>query len=211
VGVASHIKALRRLVSGFFPIAKQAAEEAKDRLIATYHVVDPTIAFAEFELVAESLRNVAAYLESVASAQIAIPEELYETTQWFLDQCLGAKGKTVPYALTSHAELSTLEFRQFLAFHFVDLAGTPTFIELMDKVKESFYFIQLPQVLLREDSSSDWPLVFHECGHVIDESLALVSSQEPSLASRSRVRMRPRRGRLSAWRGRDRILRFVGI
>ena len=83
-------------------------------------------------------------------------------------------------------KLSTLELRQLLDSLFSRPITTTQRREIFPElIKEfanaPFFFIYVPASMAPIASTVDWPLIFHECVHAIEEQVGVVAGLFPGL------------------------------
>jgi hypothetical protein len=120
-------------------------------------------------------------LSSVVTSQDQIPEELYGVTTWFFRQCQTIS-EPPAYVLAINNSFYTEELRQFLRRFFTRPIGRELYEELTAIFSSNpFFFIFLPASSASIAGALDWPLVFHECVHAIEEKSNLVGALFPDL------------------------------
>lgn len=127
------------------------------------------------------LRALLGLLSSAIASQSQIPRELYAISDWFLEKCSNVKPPPA-YALSLDDSFYTEELRQFLVRFFVRPINRVLFPELTTEfVPTPFFLIFLPASTASLSGTLDWPLVFHECVHALEEQVSLVGKFFPAL------------------------------
>ena len=124
-------------------------------------------------------------IRTVAVSQSELPRELYGLVEWFFDKCSGI-APCPPYVLSISTDLATLELRQLLGSLFSrPITATlrrDIFPELIQEFANApFFFIYVPASMAPITSTVDWPLIFHECVHAIEEQVGVVAGLFPGL------------------------------
>ena len=129
------------------------------------------------------VRGVINFLGYVASSQEQVPRELELTVRWFFARAARLSGAP-HYCLFIAEELTTLDFKVLLD-HLFNPAVQPrrsTFPKLTAAfASKTFCFISVPAPMASLRTSIDWPLVFHECVHVLETVAPLVPRLYPTL------------------------------
>ena len=162
------------LADSFFSVMRTSL---RTRLSSTVsEVVDfgADLASERLNEVFTGLRAAIGLFASITASQSQIPAELYGVTSWFFDRCSRVCAAP-PFILSIDDSFYTEELRQFLGRFFIRPINRPLFPELTSKFeKHPFFFIFLPASAATLSGSLDWPLIFHECVHALEEQVNYV-------------------------------------
>lgn len=122
----------------------------------------PGVASQRLDSLFRNVETALAFLSNVAVCQTDVPRELYQVIDWFLGRFRRLRSKP-QYILLIGSDLATLDFRHWLELLF------PRLTKLHKRfAASSFSFIHLPGWIVPSASALDWPLIFHECAHAVE-------------------------------------------
>ncbi len=160
---------LESRVKEFVQIASFQVEVASQALDSLFAGIETTLSF----------------FANVAAAQEEIPREFYHLVSWFFDRCSGVH--SLPkYVITTSSELATLDFRKFLSSLFITQGRSGPLNSLFPALTNAFsnrpfFFFFVPGYMAPASNSLDWPLIFHECTHAIEDLANIIGPLFPAL------------------------------
>jgi hypothetical protein len=160
---------LESRVKEFVQIASFQVEVASQALDSLFAGIETTLSF----------------FANVAAAQEEIPREFYHLVSWFFDRCSGVH--SLPkYVITTSSELATLDFREFLSSLFISQGRSGPLNSLFPALTNEFsnrpfFFFFIPGYMAPASNSLDWPLIFHECTHAIEDLANIIGPLFPAL------------------------------
>jgi len=189
------VRRLGRTSSSFQPFVEltETFFATLDRTLATrLEETATTIGAISIDAASQRLNDLSRGLEATASLirtvvanQGEIPRELYRLVAWFFERC-STVASPPRRVLSISSDLSTLEFRQWLGSLFSRPVTATLTREIYPEMIASFantpfFFILVPASMASIASAVDWPLVFHECVHAIEEQANILGSLFPGI------------------------------
>jgi hypothetical protein len=173
------------VAEGLFSILRTSLEHRIALSVDRVGQYNPDLASERLNVLAEGIQAILSFFGSVAAGQATVPRELYELVSWFFAQC---KGVTAPpqYVLSPGEAFETVELHQFLDTLFFRPPNRYLFPELKKLSREPFFFIFLPVSSASAEGALDWPIIFHECVHAVEEKSNVVGKLFPGLPRRWR-------------------------
>jgi|SRR5665213_923667 len=175
----SQIALLAELARTIFSALENSLEQKIHEIVQLEAAALPDVASEKIQGLFTAVQISIAWLASAAEDQANIPRELYRLVEWYLSRCPELPTQSVILRL-SPSELSTTEFGEFSGALFKH-GSTSLLPELEAAISKPFYFIQIPTFLAPESASIDWPLIFHECCHIIEHTLNHIGKQLPQV------------------------------
>lgn len=182
---SSHLQPFVDLTETFYNTLDQTLVSRLEEIANTIGPISIEAASQRLSDISRSLEATASLIRTIAANQGDIPRELYRLVSWFFEKC-AATVAPPSYVLSVSTDLSTLEFRQWLSSLF-SRPVTPSltrdiYPELITAfANRPFFFILVPASMATTTSAIDWPLVFHECVHAIEELANVVGSLFPGV------------------------------
>lgn len=183
--VSSKLEAFVYLAEKFFETIDANLAARLAETVSTIGAISIDAASQRLNDLSKGLEATASLIRTVAANQAQIPRELYGLVSWFLEEC-STIAPPPTYVLSISSDLSTLEFRQWLESLFsrpITLTRRrDLFPELMQAfTAEPFFFLLVPASMASMASCVDWPLLFHECVHAVEEVANVVGNLFPGL------------------------------
>lgn len=186
------ISSERRSCEGFVKLSRDIFDVFAEDLGARLDSLADPVALIDPELASERLADLfsgitstTALIASVSASQADIPRDLYAVLDWFFGRC-NAISESTNYILGNHTQLAALDLRQLMSMLFVRQTGFGSkrdlFPELTSLVTSTpMFVIFIPTTISQTGGFLDWPLIFHECVHAIDQLKDVVGSRFPHL------------------------------
>jgi hypothetical protein len=164
------------LVESFFQSLDTLMEKELARIDAIA-ALQADVASEALDDLFKGLETTLSFFSAVTGNQVDVPRELYDLISWFFE--LSANVCAPPaYALTSGPELASFDFRRWAKVLF------PRFTDLKAALEHvPFFFISIPSWMVPSSRALDWPLIFHEGAHAIENLANFVGPRFPYLPS----------------------------
>lgn len=182
---SSHLRPFVELTETFYSTLDRTLASRLEDTANTIGAISIDAASQRLSDLSRGLEATTSLIRTIAANQGDIPRELYRLVSWFFDRCAMTISPPL-YVLSVSTDLSTLEFRQWLSSLFSRPVSTSLTRDIYPELittfaNQPFFFILVPASMASTTSAIDWPLVFHECVHAVEELAGVVGSLFPGV------------------------------